>query len=166
MVYLSLSKGANVFDSNVKKSDLLKNKEVTQQSLQALVSKGIFELTDVEASRLATVNALNDPDSIVLSLHQKRAFDDIQKIFAEKEVILLHGITSSGKTELYIKLINQAIQEKKQVLYLLPEIALTSQIINRLQRYFGDKVGVYHSRYNDNERVEIWNHCLDHEKGS
>jgi primosomal protein N' (replication factor Y) len=165
MVYLSLYKGANIFDANVKKSDLLKNKEVTQQSLQSLVSKGIFEIIDVEASRLATVNALYDPDSIALSLHQKRAFDDIQKIFAEKDVILLHGITSSGKTELYIKLIDQAIQEKKQVLYLLPEIALTSQIINRLQRYFGDKVGVYHSRYSDNERVEIWNHCLDHDKG-
>ena len=164
IVYLSLSKGANGQSAVVKKSDLLKNKEVTLQSLQALVNKGLVEIVEIEASRLATSHALNDPESIVLSLHQKRAFDDVQKIFAEKEVVLLHGITSSGKTELYIKLIDQALQDKKQVLYLLPEIALTSQIINRLQRYFGDKVGVYHSRYSDNERVEIWNHCLDHEK--
>jgi len=164
MVYLTLSKGANGLAADVKKSDLLKNKEVTLQSLQALVNKGILEILEVEASRLAASRALNDPDSIALSLHQKRAFDDVQKIFAEKEVVLLHGITSSGKTELYIKLINEAIHDKKQVLYLLPEIALTSQIINRLQRYFGDRVGVYHSRYSDNERVEIWNHCLDHEK--
>jgi len=164
MVYLTLSKGVNGLAADVKKSDLLKNKEVTQQSLQALVNKGIMEIVEIEASRLAASHALNDPESIVLSLHQKRAFNDVQKIFTEKEVVLMHGITSSGKTELYIKLIDQAIQEKKQVLYLLPEIALTSQIINRLQRYFGDKVGVYHSRYSDNERVEIWNHCLDHEK--
>jgi primosomal protein N' (replication factor Y) len=164
IVYLSLSKGENGLAADVKKGDLLKNKEVTGQSLQALISKGILEAIEVKASRIASSHARNDPGDIMLSLHQKRAFDDIQKIFTEKEVILLHGITSSGKTELYVKMINQAILEKKQVLYLLPEIALTSQIINRLQRYFGDKVGVYHSRYNDNERVEIWNHCLDTEK--
>jgi primosomal protein N' (replication factor Y) (superfamily II helicase) len=164
IVYLTLSKGENGLAADVKKSDLLKNKEVTAPSLQALISKGILEVFEVEASRIATSQARNDPGDITLSLHQKRAFDDIQKIFAEKDVVLLHGITSSGKTELYVKLINQAIQEKKQVLYLLPEIALTSQIINRLRRYFGDRVGVYHSRYSDNERVEIWNHLLDHEK--
>jgi primosomal protein N' (replication factor Y) len=164
MVYLSLSKGANDMDAVVKKSELMKNKEVTATSLQALVSKGILEIFEIEASRLAAAHALNEPGSIALSLHQKRAFEDIGKVFAEKEIALLHGITSSGKTELYIKLIDQALMEKKQVLYLLPEIALTSQIINRLQRYFGDSVGVYHSKYNDNERVEIWNHCLDHEK--
>jgi primosomal protein N' (replication factor Y) len=164
MVYITLSKGTNGMDTAVKKSDLLKNKDVTLPSLQALVSKGILEILEVETSRLAASQALNDPESIVLSLHQKRAYDDVQKLFAEKEVVLMHGITSSGKTELYIKLIDQALLEKKQVLYLLPEIALTSQIINRLQRYFGDRVGVYHSKYSDNERVEIWNHCLDHEK--
>jgi primosomal protein N' (replication factor Y) len=164
MVYLTLAKGANGIPADVKKSELLKNKEVTLPSLQALVSKGILEIIEIEGSRLAASQALYDPGSITLSLHQKRAFEEIEKSFIEKDVVLLHGITSSGKTELYIKLINQAILEKKQVLYLLPEIALTSQIINRLQRYFGDKVGVYHSRYSDNERVEIWNHCLDHEE--
>jgi len=164
MVYLTLAKVANGKALDVRKTDLLKNKEVTLQSLQTLVSKGILEILEVEASRLAASQALNDPESIALSLHQKRAFDDVEKVFAEKEVALLHGITSSGKTELYIKLINKALLEKKQVLYLLPEIALTSQIINRLQRYFGDNVGVYHSKYNDNERVEIWNHCLNQEK--
>jgi primosomal protein N' (replication factor Y) len=164
MVYLTLAKGANGKAMDVRKNDLMKNKEVTLSSLQSLVSKGILEIIEVEASRLALSQALNDPDSIALSLHQNRAFDDIERIFSEKDVVLLHGITSSGKTEIYIKLINKALQEKKQVLYLLPEIALTSQIINRLQRYFGDNVGVYHSKYNDNERVEIWNHCLNQEK--
>jgi primosomal protein N' (replication factor Y) len=164
IVYLSMSKEAGGLAENIRKNDLLKNKDVTLQSLNALVAKGVLEIFQVEASRLAASKALNDPEDIALSLHQKRAFDDIQRIYQEKEVILLHGITSSGKTELYIKLIDQALKEKKQVLYLLPEIALTSQIINRLQRYFGDNVGIYHSKYNDNERVEIWNHCLDQEK--
>lgn len=164
MLYLTLAKDANGKAMDVRKSDLLKNKEVTQASLQSLVKKGVLEVFEVEASRLASSRALNNPEDINLSLHQKRALDDIERIFEEKEVILLHGITSSGKTELYIKQINKVLQEKKQVLYLLPEIALTSQIINRLQRYFGDNVGVYHSKYNDNERVEIWNHCLAQEK--
>ncbi len=160
MIFLSMTKDSNGAGL-IRKSDLMKNKEVTQTSLQSLVNKGIFIQEEVEASRLPSLSALNDPGSIALSLHQKRAFDDIHRIYPEKEVILLHGITSSGKTEIYIKLIDEALAEKKQVLYLLPEIALTSQIINRLQKYFGDKVGVYHSKYNDNERVEIWNHCLD-----
>lgn len=164
MVYLTFSKGENGLPAEVKKSDLLKHKDVTAPSLQTLISKGVLEVFQVEASRIAASQARNNPDDIALSLHQKRAFDEIKKIFTEKEVVLLHGITSSGKTELYVKLINQAIQEKKQVLYLLPEIALTSQIINRLRRYFGDRVGVYHSRYGDNERVEIWNHLLNQEK--
>jgi primosomal protein N' (replication factor Y) (superfamily II helicase) len=164
IVYLTLSKGDNGLPADVKKSDLLKNKDVTGPSLQALISKGILEVFEVEASRIAASQARNNPEDIVLSLHQKRALDEIRKVFAEKDVVLLHGVTSSGKTELYVKMINQAIQEKKQVLYLLPEIALTSQIINRLRRYFGDRVGVYHSRYGDNERVEIWNHCLNQEK--
>lgn len=163
MVFLTVSREANGKAMDVRKSDLLKNKEVSPQSLNTLISKGILEYFELEASRLETARALNEVDSINLSLHQKRAFDDIQRIFTEKEVILLHGITSSGKTELYIKLIDQALKENRQVLYLLPEIALTSQIINRLQRYFGNKVGIYHSKYNDNERVEIWNHCLRRE---
>jgi primosomal protein N' (replication factor Y) len=161
MVYISLAKDL----PEVKKSDLLKNREVTANSLQALVKKGVFLAQEVEASRLARSQAISLPSSINLSLHQKRALDDIERIFEEKDVILLHGITSSGKTELYIKLIDLALQDNKQVLYLLPEIALTSQIINRLRKYFGDKVGVYHSRYSDNERVEIWNHCLDQAMG-
>jgi len=164
MVFLSLSRENQNKSSDIRKSELLRSKDVTQASLQSLINKGILEVAEIEASRLAASAALNDPDEIALSLHQKRAYDDIQRIFGEKEVILLHGITSSGKTEIYIKLINKVLQEKKQVLYLLPEIALTSQIINRLQRFFGDNVGVYHSKYNDNERVEIWNHCLSQEQ--
>lgn len=163
IVFISMSRETEGKYRDVRKNDLLKNKEVTPASLQALVSKGILEIVEVEASRLAASAALSDPGQIALSLHQKRAFEDVHRIFSEKEVALLHGITSSGKTELYIKLIHETLLQKKQVLYLLPEIALTSQIINRLQRFFGDNVGVYHSKYNDNERVEIWNHCLDQE---
>jgi primosomal protein N' (replication factor Y) len=164
MAYLNIARQSNGEYIHIKKSELLKNKEVTPSSLKTLVSKGILETTEMESSRLETVTATSDPDDIILSLHQKRAFEELGKAFSEKEVVLLHGITSSGKTELYIKLIDQAIRKNRQVLYLLPEIALTTQIISRLRRYFGDKVGVYHSRYNDHERVEIWNHCLDSQK--
>jgi len=85
---------------------------------------------------------------------------DNPKSAIAKDVVLLHGVTSSGKTEIYVRLIEQALAEGKQVLYLLPEIALTTQIINRLRKYFGDIVGVYHSKFNTNERVEIWNAVL------
>jgi len=99
-------------------------------------------------------------DSVVLNEYQQKAFGQIDHFFQEKEVVLLHGITSSGKTEIYIKLIDEVIKSGKQVLYLLPEIALTAQIINRLRNYFGDKVGIYHSKYNEQERVEVWNRVL------
>lgn len=163
MAFISLSRAGEDIDLGVKKSELLKNKEVTPQALQALLKKGVLEQEEVETSRLIKAEASAHPDDIVLSPHQRKAYVEIKSSFREKEVVLLHGITSSGKTELYIKLIQETLLENKQVLYLLPEIALTSQIINRLQKYFGSRVGVYHSRYNDNERVEIWNNCLTQE---
>lgn len=166
MAYLALArKPGETASAEVKKSELLQNKDVTIQAIQSLVKKGVLEFHEVEVSRLGLSRQISDPDSILFSAHQLKAFQSIQALFAEKEVVLLHGVTSSGKTEIYIKLISQVIREGRQVLYLLPEIALTSQIINRLRRYFGDKVGVYHSRYNDQERVEIWNHCLDMANG-
>jgi primosomal protein N' (replication factor Y) (superfamily II helicase) len=91
----------------------------------------------------------------------QKVLHSIQEQFISKDVVLLHGVTSSGKTEIYVRLIEQALAEGKQVLYLLPEIALTTQIINRLRKYFGDIVGVYHSKFNTNERVEIWNAVLN-----
>ena len=91
-----------------------------------------------------------------LSQAQQEAYNNIVFQFLKKRVVLLHGVTSSGKTEVYIHLINKALKEKRQVLYLLPEIALTVQMTSRLKRVFGNKLGIYHSRYSDAERVEIW----------
>lgn len=101
-----------------------------------------------------------------LSEKQTIALSEIQKVFTEKDVCLLHGVTSSGKTELYMHLIHSMLQQGKQVLYLLPEIALTSQIINRLQNVFGNSVGIYHSKFSDNERVEVWNNLLKNDENS
>src|SRR5690606_11258092 len=96
-----------------------------------------------------------------LNEHQQKALKEIIESFKTQDVTLLHGITSSGKTEVYVKIIESVIKESKQVLYLLPEIALTTQLISRLQNYFGEKVSVYHSRYSVNERVEVWNNLLN-----
>jgi primosomal protein N' (replication factor Y) len=101
-------------------------------------------------------------EQLQLSPAQQNAFDEIKNNFTQKEVCLLHGVTSSGKTEIYIKLIEEYIATGKQVLYLLPEIALTTQLVGRLRAYFGNKVAVFHSKYNNNERVEVWNQVLGH----
>jgi primosomal protein N' (replication factor Y) len=93
----------------------------------------------------------------VLSNAQQTALAQINQSFQEKNVTLLHGVTASGKTQIYIQLIEQQIKEEKQVLYMLPEIALTAQMIRRLQKHFGGNIAIYHSKFNPNERVEIWN---------
>ncbi|MBP5643495.1 MAG: primosomal protein N' [Bacteroidales bacterium] len=151
-------------DHDVLASDLLSKSNANSTVLKALVNKGVFKVYQKRVSRLKSFNALTDADSIKLTESQTVAFDEIHKGFSEKKPVLLHGVTSSGKTEIYIKLIQEALNRGKQVLYLLPEIALTEQIINRLKKYFGDKVGVYHSRYSDMERVEIWEQVLDFER--
>jgi primosomal protein N' (replication factor Y) len=121
----------------------------------ALVNKEIFEIKKEEISRLVQSQQEIIPDKKLASF-QKTALAEIETSFAEKEVCLLHGITSSGKTEVYIKLIEQQLRKGKQVLYLLPEIALTTQIIKRLQKHFANKVGITHSHLNNAERVEVW----------
>ena len=148
-------------DNDVLASDLLKKADATSNVLSALVAKGVFETYQKRVSRLKRYEALTDVSTINLTEKQQEAFDNIHKGFDEDKPVLLHGVTASGKTEIYIKLIQEAIDEGKQVLYLLPEIALTEQIINRLKKYFGDRVGVYHSRYDDNERVEIWQQVMN-----
>lgn len=148
-------------DNDILASDLLKKADATSSILSTLVEKGVFETYQKRVSRLKSYKALTDVTSIVLTEKQQEAFDNIHKGFAEDKPVLLHGVTASGKTEIYIKLIQETIDEGKQVLYLLPEIALTEQIINRLKKYFGDRVGVYHSRYDDNERVEIWQQVIN-----
>lgn len=140
---------------------LLEKSGGSHAQLKALVDKGVFELVEKTVSRLPVYAAESEAADIQFTPHQEQAYGAILQHFEEKDVVLLHGVTSSGKTELYIKLIQEAIDKNQQVLYLLPEIALTTQIINRLKKYFGPKVGVYHSRYNANERVEVWNKVLD-----
>ena len=148
-------------DNDVLVSELLKKANVTTSILSALIDKGVFESYQKRVSRLKEYEALTDVSTINLTEKQQEAFDEIHKGFEEEKPVLLHGVTASGKTEIYIKLIQEAIDKGKQVLYLLPEIALTEQIINRLKKYFGDRVGVYHSRYDNNERVEIWQQVMN-----
>jgi len=141
----------------IARPQLLKKAGAGHAQMNELVRKGIFTTQELPVSRLELSASSEQVSSIAFSKHQQSAIDQIRNGFENKEVCLLHGVTSSGKTEIYIHLIEEAISQGRQVLYLLPEIALTTQIINRLQKYFGVKVGVYHSRYNEGERVEIWN---------
>ena len=147
------------FDAAVSKSALLHDKSVSQSSLQTLVKKQILISEDRVISRLADYSS-DQASEVQLTVPQETAYQEIKKNFEQHPVTLLHGVTGSGKTEIYIKLIDEVLKQGKQVLYLLPEIALTSQIVNRLRKYFGDRVGVYHSRFNEYERVEIWNRVL------
>ena len=136
--------------------DELLNQGHTLPTINALVKRGLLETYEREVGRL---NQGGEPHFELikpLSSAQQDAFNQIQFSFLQKPVTLLHGVTSSGKTEIYIHLIRQAIERKQQVLYLLPEIALTVQMMDRLQRVFGRHLGIYHSKYSDAERVEIW----------
>jgi primosomal protein N' (replication factor Y) (superfamily II helicase) len=157
MSFLSLAGFPLSAGSTVKQTDLLKKSGCSNAILSALIDKNIFSRSTINVSRFETTKQTKNPDTLELSDHQNTAFDSIVNSLKEKNVVLLHGVTSGGKTEVYIKLINEAIKSGKQVLYLLPEIALTTQIINRLRNYFGDEVGVFHSRYGRNERIEVWN---------
>lgn len=141
------------------KKQLLAQANASQSVLSELVKKNILEVYDFEVSRFNYGKA--DFDSAYeLNLHQKKAYNEILNSFETKDVTLLHGVTSSGKTEIYIQLIKDIIGKGEQVLYLLPEIALTTQITNRLKSVFGNKLAVYHSRFNDNERAETWSRLL------
>ena len=147
------------FDAAVPKSKLAKAENVSPSSLQTLIKKGILKSEEHVVSRLVDVT-MDSTAEVSLSEPQEHAYQEIKQRFEQFPVTLLHGVTGSGKTEIYIKLIDEVLKQGKQVLYLLPEIALTSQIVNRLRKYFGDRVGVYHSRFNEYERVEIWNRVL------
>ncbi len=148
------------FQAEVPKAQLLQAREVTPARLQTLLKKGVLVAEEHIISRLADISSLDEVSSIQFTAPQQTALDQIHDSFAKNPVTLLHGVTGSGKTEIYIQFIDEVLKQGKQVLYLLPEIALTSQIVNRLRRYFGEKVGVYHSRFNEYERVEIWNRVL------
>ena len=136
-------------------ADLLKETGFSRAIFNALVKKEIFTVEQEGISRLLKSSQELIEDKALADFQQK-ALKEIETAFTKKEVCLLHGVTSSGKTELYIKLIEEQLKKGKQVLYLLPEIALTTQIIKRLQKHFGNKVGITHSHLNNGERVEVW----------
>ena len=142
------------------RSLLLKESGMTAAILNGLIAKGIVETYVVEVGRLGSVESSGSACMSPLSEHQQRAFDSICKSWDSHDVCLLHGVTSSGKTEVYIHLINEQLKQGRQALFLLPEIALTQQMTARLRRAFGARLGVYHSKFSDAERVEIWNRQL------
>ena len=129
-------------------------KSLVERKILFTYEREVGRLNDHGEEHLENVKRLNEG--------QQEAYNQIVFQFLKKNVVLLHGVTSSGKTEIYIHLIKKALEEKKQVLYLLPEIALTVQITSRLRHVFGDKLGIYHSKYSDAERVEIWKKQLSH----
>jgi primosomal protein N' (replication factor Y) (superfamily II helicase) len=144
----------------VSKKELLDRSNSTSTVFQALVVKGILETVEIREDRLQEVDAPLH-DKYKLSSVQASALESIRAHFKSKAVCLLHGQTSSGKTEVYIHLMEECIQSGKQVLYLVPEIALTTQLANRLKRVFGHSLGVYHSKFPDNERVELWHKMIE-----
>jgi len=132
----------------------------TSTVIKALIEKEILEEYFIQHDRVSYEGKASEKQ-LLLSEAQEEAFDSIKKSLNEKEVCLLHGVTSSGKTEIYIKLIEEYLSSGKQILYLLPEIALTTQLVSRLRLHFGDKVAVFHSKYSNNERVEVWKQTLE-----
>jgi primosomal protein N' (replication factor Y) (superfamily II helicase) len=139
----------------VNKSLLLAESHSSASILDVLIDKGMFTSVSMPVSRIPETDSYKEPIN-QLSYAQSVAFESIKTQFREKDIVLLHGVTSSGKTEIYIHLIEEQLKKGKQVLYMLPEIALTSQIILRLKRHFGAVTGVYHSRFSNPEKVEIW----------
>ncbi|MEY3592347.1 MAG: hypothetical protein RLZZ38_1323 [Bacteroidota bacterium] len=159
--FIQLASEAGGLHAPVSKSLLLKH-DVSASALSTLEKQGVFEIERLQIDRFD----LKSDDTAAfkpLTEIQQTALASIESGFIQKDVCLLHGVTGSGKTEVYVQLIQQYLDLGKQVLFLIPEIALTTQLISRLQKYFGQLVGVYHSRFNQNERVEIWNHVLNND---
>jgi len=140
---------------------LIESAKSTSTIVKTLIDKEIFEEYYIQVDRV-NFSGETKEELLQLSEAQQKAFEEIKQSFIQKEVCLLHGVTASGKTEIYIKLIEEYIKEEKQILYLLPEIALTTQLVGRLRDYFGNKVAVFHSKYSNNERVEVWQQVLEH----
>ncbi len=163
LAFLSLTTPKQpVFSTKILKKELIEKAQVSPSVLNAMIQKEIFQEDFQQVSRLDDTKS-EIQSEYEFSASQQIAFDQIKENFTSKQVTLLHGITSSGKTEIYIRLIAEEIAKGKQVLYLLPEIALTSQIINRLRRIFGNSVGVYHSKFSDSQRVEVYKGVLSDE---
>ncbi|RPD98685.1 primosomal protein N' [Aureibaculum marinum] len=156
MSYFSLY-GAN--KKPIKQKQLKEVSKVSSAVIKTLVDKEIFEVYTIQTDRVSFTEATEKFKE--LSKFQEECYKGLNASFLKNDVVLLHGITSSGKTEIYVKLIDEVLKKGKQVLYLVPEIALTTQLINRLQKYFGNKISVFHSKYSLNERVEVWNNVLN-----
>ena len=145
----------------IRVSDLERESGASKAIIKALIDKYILEEFHLRRDRVEQGQESDSVAHILLNEHQQKALDAIQQGFSNSKPVLLHGVTSAGKTEVYFKLIQEALNDERQVLYLLPEIALTTQLINRLQHYFGSKVSVYHSKYSIHERVEVWNNVRE-----
>lgn len=161
--YLELSHWAEISGTaipddikEITQTELCNVMHCTTPTVKSLVKRGILEIYQKEVGRLNTDGEFAPQNAKLLNEAQQEAYNQVLMQFMKKNVVLLHGVTSSGKTEIYIHLILKALQDHKQVLFLLPEIALTVQIMERLQRVFGCRLGIYHSKYSDAERVEIW----------
>ena len=139
---------------------LQKKSDTSSSVINGLVGKGVLEEYFIRKDRIA-YDGKDSSDIKKLSDAQSEALNKIKTSFETKNTALLHGVTSSGKTEIYVQLIEEILKQKKQVLYMLPEIALTTQLISRLQYYFAEKISVYHSKYSISERVEVWNNVLE-----
>src|SRR5690606_670469 len=134
-------------------------KKASSSAIDQLVKKGVFEKVQIPEDRLDFSIEENFKE-VTLTEIQEKAYQEIKRTFAVNQPCLLWGITSSGKTEMYSKLIKQTIVNGGQVLYLIPEIALTTQLLSRLKKLLGECIGVYHSKFNQNERVEVWQELL------
>ena len=152
-------------ENTIDKQKILKESRIGEGVLKQLVEKGILTIHKEAVSRIEYQEAMQ-ADINLLNKWQQEAIDQIRLQFLQKQVVLIHGVTASGKTEIYIHLIDEVCRLGKQVLYLVPEIALTPQIVSRLKKVFGNKVGVYHSKMSDAERVEIWNKVLQFSQDS
>ena len=144
----------------IKVTDLELSSGGSKAVIKTLIDKGVLEEYRIQTDRVNYENDTENSDLKTLNEYQEKAFNDIKESFDNEKVTLLKGVTSSGKTEVYVRLIEECIKIRKEALYLLPEIALTTQLISRLQMYFGEKVSVYHSKYSVQERVEVWNNIV------
>jgi primosomal protein N' (replication factor Y) (superfamily II helicase) len=166
MAFIQLARETKQKDNGILRSELYKKASVDSTVLNSIAKKGIFELYEREVSRIGGYeDEVTEADE--LAPQQVRALGEIRTHFAEgKNTVLLHGVTGSGKTRVYLELMQEALARGEQVLYLLPEVALTTQIISRLQKTLGDAVTVYHHRITNNERVEVWKKVGSHERSS
>jgi primosomal protein N' (replication factor Y) len=161
MAFVRLSEYSPGKQVAIRRSALLKETGDSPAALEALVKKGVFVVNVRQSDRLDEHGPAGHPHAISFSAAQEMALDSIRDQFRDKEVVLLHGVTSGGKTEMYVQLIRETIGRGRQALYLLPEIALSTQVIGRLRKYFGNRIGIYHSRLSEQERAEVWKHTLE-----